>query len=57
MGAEPGLFLAPGSGYPDGNPDFFNYFYLRVKNGSQSAKSERLSKLSLNETIERLNHI
>ena len=49
-GFRAGLVYAPGSGYPDENSEFFEFF-LRVKNGSQPAKSERLTKFSLNETI------
>ena len=50
-GSGPGSFLPPGFGYPDENPEFFIFFYLKVKKGSQSAKLERLTKFSSNETI------
>ena len=46
-----GFVLAPGSGYPDENPEIFGFFYLKVKNGSQTEKSERLKIFSRNENL------
>ena len=50
-GSRPSLFLAPGSRYPNQNPEFFGFLGFASKNSSQPVKSEMLTKFSLNETI------
>ena len=40
-GSGPGLFLAAGSGYPDENPEFFDFFSEKFRNSRTISKNIR----------------